>query len=154
MHQNCFGRANEVGRYFDQKRRSWEVIYQTNLRDWAAEEASVEAAAEQCTGAPRRGQRDTSGALANPQRRRVGRRPRRSATERAPRGCTISRRRWDRYVSSTRKARLDVCPRENQNWNEKGGDTRKGERWWVQTGQLLTAVFYYFILYISLLLVF
>jgi hypothetical protein len=40
-----------------------------------------------------------------------------------------------------------VCRRENQNWNGKGGERRKGERWLVERGQLLTAVFYFILFY-------
>jgi hypothetical protein len=94
--------------------------------------------AEQCNGEPRR----SSGRPAGRQREApLAFRPS-AIGERGARRAGARCRRWDRSRRPP-PARLDVCPRGNQNCNGKGGDGRRagGERWLVQRGQLLTAVF-------------
>jgi hypothetical protein len=94
------------------------------------------------------GQRDTSGALANPPAPAC--RP--SATAIGDR----ARAAWVHYlvpplgsVCVLHPQGSLVCRRENQNWNGKV-ERRKGERWLVQRGQLLTAVFYFILFYFIL----
>lgn len=89
------------------------------------------------------GQRDTSGALANPPAPACrpsaigdGSRSRVGALSRAAAGIGLC----------PPPARLDVCPREKSELERKRRRQTEGERWLVQRGQLLTAVFLFYFL--------
>jgi hypothetical protein len=142
MCQNCYGRAKEVGGIFVRE-KSLEVIYRTSSRDWAAKRkrrlSRGQNNAPERRGRPAGCQRRASephGAGVSAVGYQL------SAIRCASRGCTISCGHWDQFVFfSTRKSRWK---------SNRKGDRRKGERWLVQRGHLLTVIFY-FILFLLLL---